>query len=101
MPDITNVVVYVSLPYNILFSFCQMNRFDGKAIVERLKGKRLLFVGDSVNRNQWDSMMCMLHSSIPGKKKLNMGGLNHTLYSFRSIVSHKFSLPYYATKDLP
>lgn len=70
-----------------------MNRFDGKAIVERLKGKRLLFVGDSVNRNQWDSMMCMLHSFIPGKKKVNMGALNRTLYTFRAEVSHTFISP--------
>ncbi|KAJ0691508.1 putative PMR5 domain, PC-Esterase [Helianthus annuus] len=65
---------------------CDFPRFDGKAIVERLKGKRLLFVGDSVNRNQWDSMMCMLYSSIPGKKKLKLG-LNRTLYSFQARVS--------------
>ncbi|KAL4557836.1 hypothetical protein LXL04_036030 [Taraxacum kok-saghyz] len=73
---------------------CDFPKFDGKAIVEKLKGKRLLFVGDSVNRNQWDSMMCMLHSSIPGKKKLNMGGLNRTLYSFRSI-EYNISIDYY------
>ena len=66
------------------------HRFDGKAIVERLRGKRLLFVGDSVNRNQWDSMMCMLHSSIPGKKRVSMGALNGTLYTFRASVSPTF-----------
>ncbi|KAI3674823.1 hypothetical protein L2E82_51939 [Cichorium intybus] len=69
-------------------------QFDGKAIVERLKGKRLLFVGDSVNRNQWDSMMCMLHSSIPGKKRVSMGGLNGTLYTFRA-TDYNISIDYY------
>ncbi|XP_023749977.2 protein trichome birefringence-like 34 [Lactuca sativa] len=74
---------------------CDFPRFDGKAIVERLKGKRLLFIGDSVNRNQWDSMMCMLHSSIPGKKKVSLGGtLNNTLYTFRAI-DYNISIDYY------
>ncbi|KAI3732367.1 hypothetical protein L1987_63571 [Smallanthus sonchifolius] len=72
---------------------CDFPRFYGKAIVEKLKGKRLLFVGDSVNRNQWDSMMCMLYSSIPGKKKLKLG-LNRTLYSFRS-KEYNISVDYY------
>ena len=63
-----------------------MNRFDSKIMIEKLRNKRLLFVGDSVNRNQWDSMMCMLHTSIPGDKKLGQG-LNKTLYTFRSNVS--------------
>ncbi|KAL7582833.1 hypothetical protein Lser_V15G42827 [Lactuca serriola] len=74
---------------------CDFPRFDGKAIVERLKCKRLLFIGDSVNRNQWDSMMCMLHSSIPGKKKVSLGGtLNNTLYTFRAI-DYNISIDYY------
>ncbi|KAJ9545049.1 hypothetical protein OSB04_024756 [Centaurea solstitialis] len=68
--------------------------FDGKAIVERLRGIRLLFVGDSVNRNQWNSMMCMLHSSIPGKKRVSMGALNGTLYSFRA-SDYNISIDYY------
>ncbi|GJX38272.1 trichome birefringence-like protein 34 [Tanacetum coccineum] len=47
---------------------CDFPRFDGKSVVESLRGKRLLFVGDSLNRNQWISMVCMLRPSIPGVK---------------------------------
>ncbi|KAK9069982.1 hypothetical protein SSX86_010380 [Deinandra increscens subsp. villosa] len=72
---------------------CDFPRFDGKAVVERLKGKRLLFVGDSVNRNQWDSMMCMLYSSIPGSKKLRLS-LSKTLYSFKA-KDYNISVDYY------
>lgn len=36
-----------------------------------LRGKRLMFVGDSVQRGQFESMVCMVQSIIPqGKKSL-------------------------------
>ncbi|XP_071738455.1 protein trichome birefringence-like 34 [Rutidosis leptorrhynchoides] len=72
---------------------CDFPRFDGKMMLEKLTNKRLLFVGDSVNRNQWDSMMCLLHTSIPGEKKLGVG-LNKTLYTFRS-NDYNISIDYY------
>nr|GFA04370.1 hypothetical protein [Tanacetum cinerariifolium] len=52
---------------------CNFPKFNGKALIERLRGKRILFVGDSLNRNQWISMICMLNSLIPGVK--NAGGV--------------------------
>ncbi|KAJ0699550.1 putative PMR5 domain, PC-Esterase [Helianthus annuus] len=65
---------------------CDFPRFDGKAIAERLRGKRLLFVGDSLNRNQWNSMICMLYSSIPGVKTAG-GGLSGLLRTFRAALN--------------
>ncbi|RRT37706.1 hypothetical protein B296_00052365 [Ensete ventricosum] len=43
---------------------CSVPRFDPKKLLNRLTGKRIVFVGDSLNRNQWVSMVCMLESAV-------------------------------------
>lgn len=46
-------------------------RFDPLKLMQILRGKRLMFVGDSVQRGQFESMVCMVQSIIPqGKKSL-------------------------------
>ncbi|XP_051134159.1 protein trichome birefringence-like 41 [Andrographis paniculata] len=41
-------------------SSCTLPKFDGIDFLRRLKGKKVLFVGDSVSDNQWQSLVCML-----------------------------------------
>lgn len=46
-------------------------RFDPLKLMQILRGKRLMFVGDSVQRGQFESLVCMVQSIIPqGKKSL-------------------------------
>lgn len=43
------------------------SRFDAKLMLEKLRNKRLVFVGDSIGRNQWESLLCMLSSVVANK----------------------------------
>ncbi|TMW84909.1 hypothetical protein EJD97_024144 [Solanum chilense] len=44
---------------------CNLPRFNGTELVLKYKGKRIMFVGDSLGQNQWVSLACMLHASLP------------------------------------
>lgn len=43
---------------------CNIPRFSPVKFLELIRGKRLVFVGDSINRNQWESMLCLLRSAV-------------------------------------
>ncbi|KAJ4981607.1 hypothetical protein NE237_032444 [Protea cynaroides] len=43
-------------------------RFDGLDFLTRFKGKKIMFVGDSLSDNQWQSLTCMLHTAVPQAK---------------------------------
>ena len=63
-------------------------RYKPRLLLDKLRNKRLMFVGDSLNRNQWESMICLVQSVAPsGRKSLNKTG---SLAVFRIEVS--FSL---------
>ncbi|CAK7339182.1 unnamed protein product [Dovyalis caffra] len=49
---------------------CNIPRMNGKIMLEMLRGKRLVFVGDSVNRNMWESLVCILRNSVEDKTKV-------------------------------
>ncbi|KMT16499.1 hypothetical protein BVRB_3g047980 [Beta vulgaris subsp. vulgaris] len=44
---------------------CDLPRFDAKKMMEMLKGKTLVFVGDSLNRNMCQSLACFLKMFKP------------------------------------
>ncbi|KAL8054675.1 hypothetical protein ABFX02_04G007600 [Erythranthe guttata] len=49
---------------------CEIPRFNATKMLELIRGKRLVFVGDSINRNQWESMLCLLMGGVKDPKKV-------------------------------
>ncbi|XP_031115125.1 protein trichome birefringence-like 33 isoform X2 [Ipomoea triloba] len=48
---------------------CSVPTFNATLMLESLRGKRMMFVGDSLNRGQFVSMVCLLHRIIPESAK--------------------------------
>lgn len=47
-----------------------MTRFDARLMLEKIRNKRIVFAGDSIGRNQWESLLCMLASAVPDQKTI-------------------------------
>ncbi|CAN0913900.1 Protein trichome birefringence-like 43 [Linum grandiflorum] len=46
-------------------SSCELPSFNGEDFLSKLRGKKMMFVGDSLSLNQWQSLTCMLYVSSP------------------------------------
>ncbi|XP_057541057.1 protein trichome birefringence-like 38 [Amaranthus tricolor] len=44
---------------------CDLPRFDGVDFLKRMKGKKIMYVGDSLSLNFWQSLVCLLHAAVP------------------------------------
>ncbi|KAE9607077.1 putative PMR5 domain, PC-Esterase, protein trichome birefringence-like 2 [Lupinus albus] len=49
---------------------CDIPSLNASDFLERLRGQKLVFVGDSLNRNMWESLACILRQSIRDKKRV-------------------------------
>lgn len=83
---------------------CILPRLDGGHMLELLKGKRLVFVGDSLNRNMWESLICILRNSVKDQKKVyEASGRQHfrteASYSF-VFEDYKFTVEFFVTPFL-
>ncbi|KAE9447585.1 hypothetical protein C3L33_20521, partial [Rhododendron williamsianum] len=67
-------------------------KFNATALLEKLRGKRMVFVGDSLNRNQWVSLVCMVESAIPAALKSKQ--LNGSFFKFKAI-EYNASIDFY------
>ncbi|PWA47572.1 PMR5 N-terminal domain, PC-Esterase [Artemisia annua] len=63
---------------------CSLSRFDGQIFLENLRGKTIMFVGDSLSKNHWLSLLCMIYSSVPSARfAIKLSGANGmTTYTF-------------------
>ncbi|KAI3917359.1 hypothetical protein MKW98_027278, partial [Papaver atlanticum] len=48
---------------------CSLPSFNASLMLEKLRGKKMMFVGDSLNRGQYVSFVCLIHRLIPEHAK--------------------------------
>ncbi|KAJ6790504.1 protein trichome birefringence-like 9 [Iris pallida] len=49
---------------------CHLPRFNASEMLERSRNKRIVFAGDSIGRNQWESLLCMLSAGVSNKSSI-------------------------------
>ncbi|KAF8402570.1 hypothetical protein HHK36_010656 [Tetracentron sinense] len=59
---------------------CSLPSFNATFMLEKLRGKRMMFVGDSLNRGQYVSMVCLLQSVIPENAKFMQSNGSLTIF---------------------
>ena len=61
---------------------CDLPRFDGQDFLQRLRGKKILFIGDSVSLNQWQSLLCLLHAAVLDSKVIEQTNVSISTTTF-------------------
>ncbi|KAK4441508.1 protein trichome birefringence-like 1 [Sesamum alatum] len=77
---------------------CKIPRLDGGKMLKFFRGKRIVYVGDSLNRNMWESMVCLLRNSVKDQSRVfEVSGRNdfkkEGAYSFM-FLDYNFSVEY-------
>ncbi|XP_022744642.1 protein trichome birefringence-like [Durio zibethinus] len=66
---------------------CTLPRLNGGHTLKLLRGKRLVFVGDSLNRNMWESLVCILRGAAKNPENVFEA---HGRHYFRGEASYSF-----------
>lgn len=81
---------------------CDLPRFDGLNFLMRMRGKQVMFVGDSLGRDQWESLICMILAAVPTSQTQMMRGEPLSIFKFLdygvTVSYHK--APYLVDIDL-
>lgn len=75
---------------NVVIWCCNEGRFHATEFLEKLRNQRMVFVGDSLNRGQWSSMVCLVESAIPSSSLKSLT-YNGSLTIFKATVLHLLS----------
>ncbi|KAI7998222.1 Protein trichome birefringence-like 8 [Camellia lanceoleosa] len=49
---------------------CDLPRFNASDLLNRSRNSRIVFAGDSIGRNQWESLLCMLAQGVSNKSTI-------------------------------
>ncbi|KAK0584994.1 hypothetical protein LWI29_021915 [Acer saccharum] len=70
---------------------CTLPRFNPELALKKLRNKRLLFVGDSLQRGQWQSFVCMVEFIIPEDKKSLKRGSSLSVFKAKASMFQEYN----------
>ncbi|CAM8992941.1 unnamed protein product [Rhodiola kirilowii] len=75
---------------------CNLPRFNGLDFLRRWRGKKIMFVGDSLSLNMWESLSCMIHSSVPNVRNslVRRDSLSSVSFLDYGVTISMFRTPY-------
>ncbi|GFY93404.1 similar to TRICHOME BIREFRINGENCE-LIKE 8 [Actinidia rufa] len=50
---------------------CDLPRFNASDLLDRTRNGRIIFAGDSIGRNQWESLLCMLAQGVTNQSTIH------------------------------
>lgn len=96
---------------------CDIPRYNVHSTLEMLRNKRVVFVGDSMSRTQWESLICLLMTGVQDKSSVfevngnkitklirflgvRFSSFNFSIEFYRSVylVQHNWSVKYTPTR---
>ncbi|KAM7503349.1 hypothetical protein LguiB_002253 [Lonicera macranthoides] len=84
------------LKYRWQPSSCNLPRFNGLLFLKKWRGKKIMFVGDSLSFNMWQSLSCMIHSWVPNAKTtvVKIGSLSQITFVDYGVKLLLYRTPY-------
>ncbi|KAF9595171.1 hypothetical protein IFM89_037600 [Coptis chinensis] len=62
---------------------CNLPSFAGEDFLRRFKGKKIMFIGDSLSLNFWQSFLCLLRAAVPQVNITNETNESITSFTFQ------------------
>ncbi|KAG6754946.1 hypothetical protein POTOM_040751 [Populus tomentosa] len=75
---------------------CKIPRFNGADFLRRWRGKKIMFVGDSLSLNMWESLSCMIHAAVPKAKTTfsRRDSLSSVTFDSYGVTLYMYRTPY-------
>ncbi|KAI4322757.1 hypothetical protein L6164_022423 [Bauhinia variegata] len=80
---------------------CPLPRFNAVNFLQKWRGKKIMFVGDSLSLNQFNSLACMIHSWIPNSRTTSVKGTPISSVTFENygLTLFLYRTPYLVDLD--
>ncbi|KAL3825735.1 hypothetical protein ACJIZ3_021764 [Penstemon smallii] len=89
---------------------CNLPRFDAKDFLQRSQNGRIVVAGDSIGRNQWESLLCMLAQGVSNQSTIyeehgnpitKHKGILSIRFEEYNLTIQYYRVPYLVARDRP